>query len=180
MVEFSIRAAKSAGVLDQVKFVKADLFETDFSEATVITMYLLSSLNLKLRPKILGLKPGTRVVSHAFDMADWKPDRTELVDGKTAYLWIVPARVNGIWQLPQGELTLRQEFQKVEGTLKVGDRLSPVIGTLNGDQLRFVSSGADYTGRVSDNRIDGTVTGTVTGNWNASRRSFDPGVPAKK
>ena len=179
MVEFSIQAAKTAGVMDKVKFVKADLFETDFSEASVITMYLLSSLNLKLRPKILSLKPGTRIVSHAFDMADWKADRTENVDGKTAYLWIVPARVNGVWQLPQGELTLRQDFQKVEGTLKVNERLSPVSGTLSGDQLRFVTGGAEYTGRVSGSRIEGTVQGTVSGSWSASRAS-DPVAPAKK
>jgi hypothetical protein len=86
----------------QGEFIKADLFETDFSEATVVTMYLLTTLNLKLRPKILGLKPGTRIVSHAFDMGDWKPDRTETVESRSAYLWIVPAKVAGDWQLPQG------------------------------------------------------------------------------
>src|SRR5215510_13683700 len=102
MVEYSNRAAQTAGVSDKVKFIKADLFESDFSQATVVTMYLLSSLNIRLRPKILDLKPGTRVVSHAFDMGEWNADRTENVDGKTAYLWIVPAKVSGVWQLPQG------------------------------------------------------------------------------
>ncbi|MEJ5963301.1 SAM-dependent methyltransferase [Pedobacter immunditicola] len=84
--------AKKAGVSDKVKFVNANLFETDLSKATVITMYLLPDVNMKLRPKILALKPGTRIVSHAFDMGDWKPDRTEVVDGATIHYWTVPAR----------------------------------------------------------------------------------------
>ena len=84
--------AKQAGVSDKVKFVNANLFDTDLSKATVITMYLLPDVNMKLRPKILALKPGTRIVSHAFDMGDWKPDRTEVVDGATVYFWTVPAR----------------------------------------------------------------------------------------
>ena len=140
--------------------MKADLFETDFSDATVVTMYLLPDINLKLRPKILDLRPGTRVVSHAFDMGEWKPDRTETVEGKTAYLWIVPAKVAGVWQLPQGELTLRQDFQMVEGTLKTGDRTVPISdGRLRGDQISFSAGGADYSGRVSGNRIEGSVKG---------------------
>lgn len=84
--------AKSAGVADKVKFVNANLFDTDLNKATVITMYLLPTVNMKLRPKILALKPGTRIVSHAFDMGDWKPDRTETVDGATIHFWTVPPR----------------------------------------------------------------------------------------
>ncbi len=84
--------AKAAGVADRVKFVNANLFNTDLSKATVITMYLLPTVNMQLRPKILALKPGTRIVSHAFDMGDWKPDRTEDVDGSTIYFWTVPAK----------------------------------------------------------------------------------------
>ncbi len=175
MVEYSIRAAKTAGVADKVKFVKADLFETDFSEATVVTMYLLSSLNLKLRPKILDLKPGTRVVSHAFDMGEWKADRTETVDGKTAYLWIVPAKVSGVWQLPQGELTLKQGFQTVEGTLKNGERVTPIRnGMLRGDQISFSAGSANYTGRVNGNRIEGAIKGGTSGSWTAALRAGDP------
>ena len=181
MVEYSNRAAKAAGVSDKVKFMKADLFETDFSEATVVTMYLLSSLNLKLRPKILDLKPGTRVVSHAFDMGEWKPDRTETFEGKTAYLWIVPAKVAGVWQLPQGELTLQQNFQTVEGTLKNGERVTPIRnGRLRGDQLTFSAGNANYTGRVNGNRIDGTVKGSTSGSWNASLRTSEPATAPKK
>jgi precorrin-6B methylase 2 len=84
--------AKNAGVSDRVKFVNANLFKTDLSKASVITMYLLPTVNMQLRPKILALKPGTRIVSHAFDMGDWKPDKTEQVDGSTIYFWTVPAK----------------------------------------------------------------------------------------
>jgi SAM-dependent methyltransferase len=177
MVEYSNRAAQKAGVAGKVKFMKADLFETDFSEATVITMYLLPDLNLKLRPKILDLRPGTRVVSHAFDMGDWKPDRTDTVDGKTAYLWIVPAKVAGVWQLPQGEITLKQSFQMLAGTLRSGAGTLTTIngGRLRGDQLSFKAGGADYSGRVSGDRIEGSVKagGNTTG-WNATLRANNP------
>ena len=175
LVEYSTRAARQAGVGDKVRFIKADLFETDFSEATVVTMYLLTTLNLKLRPKLLDLKPGTRIVSHAFDMGDWKPDRTETADGRTAYLWIVPAKVAGDWQLPQGELTLRQSYQMVEGTLKVGDRSVPIVnGRLRGDQIRFNADGTEYSGRVSGDSIEGTLKGAAAGAWSAARRSDNP------
>ena len=171
MVEYSTRAAAKEGLAGKVRFMKADLFETDFSDATVVTMYLLPDINLKLRPKILELKPGTRVVSHAFDMGEWKPDRTETVEGKTAYLWIVPAKVAGVWQLPQGELTLRQDFQMIEGTLKTGDRTVPVSsGRLRGDQIRFSAGGAEYSGKVGGNSIDGGVkSGDNQSKWSAIR-----------
>ena len=176
MVEYSSRAAQKEGVAGKVKFVKADLFETDFSQATVVTMYLLTDLNLKLRPKILDLKPGTRVVSHAFDMGEWKPDRTETVDGKTAFLWIVPAKVAGIWQLPQGELTLKQRFQTVEGTLNLGERVTPIAnGRLRGNQLSFSAGGAAYSGRVSGDAIEGTVkTAGNNSAWSATRDGARP------
>ena len=107
MVELSKKNAATAGVTDKATFVKADLFETDFSKASVITMFLLPSINMKLRPKILDLKPGTRVVSNSFTMEDWEPDQTEVVKDDctsycTALLWIVPAKVEGTWSLPQG------------------------------------------------------------------------------
>ncbi len=112
---------------DKATFVKADLFETDFSHATVITMFLLPDINLKLRPKILDLKPGTRIVSNTFTMGEWKDDETATVEESagcsyycTAHLWIVPAKVAGTWHSAQGDLTLKQEFQMVQGTLKSG------------------------------------------------------------
>ena len=119
--------------------MKADLFETDFSKAQVVTMFLLPSINLRLRPKILEMKPGTRVVSNTFTMEDWKPDRPRDVSGDctswcTALLWIVPAKVEGTWQMPQGALTLTQKFQMVTGTLgstAISD------GKLRGDEITF-------------------------------------------
>src|SRR4029079_12246972 len=116
MVELSKRNAAKAGVTDKASFMKADLFEADLSPATVITMFLLPDINLKLRPKILNLKPGTRIVSNSFTMGDWNADDTAVVKEGcvsycTAYLWIVPAKVEGTWQLGDGTLTLKQTYQ---------------------------------------------------------------------
>src|SRR5262249_17261428 len=125
MVELSKRNATKEGVTQRANFMKADLFETDFSQATVITMFLLPDINRKLRPKILDLKPGTRIVSNTFTMGDWKPDETASITDNcsnwcTALLWIVPAKVGGTWHLPQGELKLTQTFQDVSGSLTAG------------------------------------------------------------
>src|ERR1051326_4096899 len=107
MVELSKRNAAKEGVTGKANFQQADLFKTDFSQATVITMFLLPDINIKLRPKILGMKPGTRVVSNSFTMGEWSADETATVGEGcsswcTAYLWIVPAKVAGAWHLPQG------------------------------------------------------------------------------
>ena len=173
MVELSKRNAAKAGVSDKATFTKADLFESDFSDAQVITMFLLSSINMKLRPKILDLKPGTRIVSNTFDMGEWKPDETAKVEGCTnwctAHLWIVPAKVDGTWKTPQGDLTLKQTFQMVSGSLKNGNVITPISGKLNGDQLSFTAGGAQYTGRVNGNTIDGNVKGGSNGKWTATR-----------
>ena len=175
MVEFASRAAQKEGVADKVKFVKADLFETDFSEATVITMYLLSSLNLNLRPNILGLKAGTRIVSHAFDMNDWKADDTTTFDGRHAYLWIVPAQTEGRWRSTLGELVIKQNFQFFEGTLQVGGKPVEITnGRINGDRLSFTAGLSQYSGRVSGNRIEGAVSGAASGTWSATLHSDNP------
>src|SRR5574341_2663088 len=158
MVELSKRNAAKEGVSDKASFVKADLFETDFSQAQVITMFLLPSINIKLRPKILDLKPGTRIVSNSFDMEDWKPDRTENAEGCsnwcTAHLWIVPAKVGGTWKLPQGELAIKQTFQMIAGTLKSGNTTSQISGKLDADQISFTAGGTQYTGRVNGNSME--------------------------
>src|SRR5215471_6635219 len=173
MVELSKRNAAKEGVSDKATFMKADLFESDFSQAQVITMFLLSSINLKLRPTILDMKPGTRVVSNTFDMGDWKPDETAKVSGCeswcTAHLWIVPAKVGGTWKLPQGELSLKQTFQMISGTLKNGNVITPISGKLNGDEISFTAGGTQYTGRVNGNTIDGSVKGGSNGTWTATR-----------
>jgi predicted RNA methylase len=178
MVELSNRNAEKAGVTGKARFMKADLFETDLSQATVITMYLLPTINMKLRAKVLDLKPGTRVVSHAFDMNDWEPDETANVDGRRAYLWIVPAKVAGNWQLAQGELALQQKFQTIEGTLKYGERSVAIAnGRLNGDQISFIAGDAEYSGRVGAGVIDGTVrSGGDTKKWSAKLRSASAAV----
>ena len=173
MVELSKRNAVKEGVSDKATFVKADLFESDFSQAQVITMFLLPSINVKLRPKILDLKPGTRIVSNSFDMEDWKADETGTASGCdhwcTAHLWIVPAKVGGTWKLPQGELNLKQTFQMITGTLRNGNVTTPISGKLNGDQISFTAGGAQYTGHVNGNAIEGTVKGGSNSSWSAQR-----------
>ena len=179
MVELSKTNAAKAGVTEKATFVKADLFETDFSQATVITLFLLPDINLKLRPKILDLKPGTRIVSNTFTMGEWKDDDTATVDEAagcsyycTAHLWIVPAKVTGTWHSTQGDLTLKQEFQMVQGSLKSAANALPISNAkLRADQLRFSAGGATYAGRVNGNSIEGTVTtGGNTTKWSATRR----------
>jgi hypothetical protein len=171
MVALSQRNATAQGVADKATFVKADLFETDLSKATVITMFLLPSINMQLRPKILNLKPGTRIVSNSFDMEDWQADETANIPNCTqwcrAMLWIVPAKVQGSWRLSQGDLTLTQTFQMVSGTL---GSMPITNGKLRGDQIAFEAGGAQYTGRVNGDSIEGTFTaGGKTSNWQASR-----------
>src|SRR5688572_3537410 len=170
MVELSKRAAAKEGVSDKASFMKADLFETDFSQAQVITMFLLPSINIKLRPKILDMRPGTRIVSNSFDMEEWKPDETANVEGCnnwcTAHLWIVPAKVNGTWKLLQGELAIKQTFQMITGTLKNGNVVAPINGKLNGEQISFTANGAQYSGRVNGNSIEGDAGGAK---WSATR-----------
>src|SRR6059036_2611980 len=154
MVELSKRNAAKEGVSDKANFVKADLFESDFSQAQVITMFLLPSINIKLRPKILDLKPGTRIVSNSFDMEDWKADETATASGCdhwcTAHLWIVPAKVGGTWKLPQGELNLKQTFQMINGTLRNGNVAAPISNAkMTGDEITFTAGGTQYTGHVN-------------------------------
>ncbi len=178
LVEFSKRNASKEGVTDKAQFIQADLFETDLSRATVITMFLLPDINLRLRPKILNLKPGTRIVSNTFDMEEWQPDEASGVEeGQncttycSSYLWIVPAKVEGAWRLQQGELTLRQNFQMVFGTLRSTAASIPITdGRLKGDQISFTAAGTLYTGRVKGDAMEGSFkSGNETGNWSATR-----------
>jgi SAM-dependent methyltransferase len=159
MVALSKKNASEAGVADRAEFVQADLFETDLSKATVITMFLLPDINLKLRPKLLGLKPGTRIVSNTFTMGDWQPDVRQTVescDGSwcTALFWIVPARVAGQYKLPQGELTLKQTFQMLSGTLTNGERTVPIKGKVRGDDIVFTAGGKEYHGRYNGKQVE--------------------------
>ncbi|MBI3041906.1 MAG: class I SAM-dependent methyltransferase [Betaproteobacteria bacterium] len=177
MVALSQRNAAKEGVGDKAKFMKADLFETDFSQATVITMFLLPDINIKLRPKILDMKPGTRIVSNSFTMGEWQHERSAKATEKegcqsycTAYLWIVPAKVEGTWKLADGELKLKQDFQNFSGTLTAGGRQTAVKGRLYGDRINFKAGDSQYTGRVNGDAIQGTVkSGGGAGEWSATR-----------
>jgi SAM-dependent methyltransferase len=139
--------AHRAGVTGRVRFLQQDLFTTELRDATVVTLYLLPAVNLRLRPRLLrDLQPGARVVSHAFDMGEWPPDRVVQVSRRTIYLWVVPAQVGGtwVWQ-PAGastsqpyRLRLRQHFQRLSGSLQAGGRETPVTDSeLRGRALRF-------------------------------------------
>jgi len=166
MVELSKRNAAKEGVGEKATFMKADLFETDFSKASVITMFLLPDINLRLRPKILDMKPGTRIVSNTFDMGDWTPDEVaQSIDGCTSYckanFWIVPAKVEGTWKLPQGELKLEQKYQMLSGTLRNGSTTAPISnGKMSGDQITFTVNGTQFTGKVNGSTMEGTWRGT--------------------
>jgi hypothetical protein len=163
MVALSERNAKAAGVSGRATFRKADLFETDFSKAQVITLFLLPTINERLRPQILNMTPGTRIVSNTFTMGDWAPDQTETIGGDcvswcTAHLWLVPAKVEGTWEVPgRGALTLYQTYQMVSGSLGSAQVSQ---GRLRGDEITFTVGGTTYTGRVDGNTIRGTVNGS--------------------
>ena len=168
MVTLSQGNAQREGVAAKVTFMKADLFETDFSRASVITMYLLPSINARLKPKILNLKPGTRVVSHAFDMEDWQPDQVDSFDGRRAMLWIVPAKVAGAWKLRIGngadaDVLMAQRYQVLEGSVRYGNLVTSLRAPqLLGDRISFAlmdRAGVlhDFNGRVTGDSMEGTL-----------------------
>jgi len=178
MVALSKENALKEGVGNKAEFIQADLYETDLSKATVITMFLLPEINLKLRPRILDLKPGTRIVSNTFTMGEWEADQEVTTEENwnswnTAYLWIVPAKVGGKWKMGDGELELTQEFQFVRGSFKTGIRSQSVTdGRLEGNKLSFRINNDVYTGVVSDRTIRGTASNTAEGktwDWTATR-----------
>ena len=156
--------AQKAGVTDRVTFVLGNLFEQDISKANVLTMYLLQGVNLQLRPKILSdLRPGSRVVSHAFSMNDWEPDEHVNLNGRNLYLWIVPGKADGTWQAESGgrkfAVTLKQAFQKLTGTATVDGKSIPVTGRLIGNGIELsldLGGGAtQLRGEIKDNAIEG-------------------------
>jgi SAM-dependent methyltransferase len=185
MARYAQNNAQKAGVAGKAQIVNGDIFATDFSKATVITMYLLPSLNIKLRPTILAMRPGTRVVSHSFTMDEWSPDETSSISGRQAYFWVVPANVNGKWgvELTGGssdkvEVVFDQRFQKIEGwavfgTIQAGLREA----TLRGPDIRFAYVDQacvrhDLAGRVDGARMEGSYRADngTEGRWSASRR----------
>ena len=162
MVELSKQAAAKAGVADKASFVKADLFKTDLSKATVITMFLLTDINLKLRPRLLGLRPGTRIVSNTFKMGDWEPDETATLYANegckntycTAHLWIIPARVSGVHKVADGELRLQQDFQRLSGFLHTEGKAFAVKGKVTGDEVAFTANGKEYRGKAKGKSLE--------------------------
>ena len=161
MVQLARGNAQKAGVSERATFLQQDLFKTDLSQATVITMFLLPGINLKLRPKILALKPGTRVVSNTFTMDKWEPDETatlnENCDGSwcTALLWYVPARVAGNHKTAQGEFALKQDFQMLSGTVHTEDgRTVPVSGRVRGDEVTLTAGSQSWKGRVNGKALE--------------------------
>jgi SAM-dependent methyltransferase len=175
MIALSRRNAEKAGVTAKASFTQADLFKTDFSEATVVTLFLLPEINLRLRPKILAMKPGTRVVSNSFDMGDWAADETVagVSDCRTfcnAFFWVVPAKVEGTWQLGDSRLVLEQKFQMLKGTLTTGNVVAPVKGRLTGAEIAFSAAGTEYKGRVTGDAIEGASTAAgKEAPWRATR-----------
>jgi hypothetical protein len=177
MAELAKRNAAKEGVSEKATFANADIFKSDFSDATVVTMFLLPGLNIRLRPTLLDMKPGTRLVSNSFTMGDWEADNTaQVADDCTsfckAYLWIVPAKVEGTWKMGESELKLQQTYQMLAGTLTNGNVVAPVTGKLNGSQVTFTAAGNQYEGQVKDNAMAGTVkaSGSAEQKWEATRK----------
>ncbi len=170
MVALSRRNAEEAGVTKLATFEQADLFASDFSKATVVTMFLLPSINMRLRPQILDMAPGTRIVTNTFTMEDWEADEDVNVENCqswcSAHMWIVPAKVDGAWSLGNTALTISQKFQNFTGT--VGSQAIS-NGKLRGADISFDAGGVKYTGRVSGNTISGTMSGARTGNFTATK-----------
>jgi hypothetical protein len=162
---------QAEGVADRVKIIQGDIFKEDFSKATVVTMYLLPELNIRLRPTILNMRPGTRVTSHQFTMGDWEADETAEVDYRSAYLWIVPAKVEGTWSFRDDggktafTVALTQKYQKISGEATMGSNRNPLVGaTLRGEEIRFAFNDdkgqtRTLTGNVRGNEIAGTLRG---------------------
>jgi Methyltransferase domain len=175
---------EKAGVADKARILQGDIFATDFKSATVVTMYLLPALNLKLRPTILAMKPGTRIVSHSFTMDDWEADETSSMDGRRMFFWLVPASVQGNWKVSLtggGEafdVTLEQRFQKLEGNVNLGPTLGGLRETrLSGANIGFTivdPAGVrrSFSGTVNGTTMEGSVRADngAEGRWSAVRR----------
>ena len=176
MAELARRNVRRAGVEPKVRIITGDIFKESFADATVVTMYLLPDLNLKLRPLLLKMPPGTRVASHAFNMGDWEPDQLLSVDARDGYLWYVPADVEGTWAFKEdgwnteGTLTIVQRYQRIGGTVTIGGKTQPVLGpALRGDKLTFAFNDADGLLRaahvvVNGRQFKGTLSGRGPGN----------------
>ena len=173
MVALSKKRAQAAGVAGRATFVQGDIFKTDFSDATVVTLFLLPNLNVKLRPILLDMPPGTRIIANSFDMSDWEPDETaEVTKGCETYCralkWIVPAKVQGTWEINGKKLDLAQRFQMLEGSLSEGASANKLSdGRLEGTRIKFSIGNDRYVGEVHGDRMQGTINGSQR--WQAKR-----------
>jgi SAM-dependent methyltransferase len=175
LVALSRRAAEKAGVADRATFVQGDMFAADISRATALVLFLIPDNLARLRPKFLGLKPGTRIVSNTYEIGGgWQPDDTEFVSGCASWcslhLYIVPAKVEGSWRMGKAELTLWQEYQHLAGTYELGG-LSVQIDNayMRGDEIRFTLNTVEYSGRVHGDRMEGVAKGRESSKWTAVR-----------
>ncbi|ONG55819.1 RNA methyltransferase [Pseudoroseomonas deserti] len=171
MVALSRRNAEAAGLNGRASFAQADIFQSDFSDATVVTLFLLQTLNERLRPTLLAMKPGTRVVSNTFTMGDWNPDQSfdtgaACASFCRAYLWIIPAQVAGQWQIGEDRLVLEQRYQALTGTLTQGGQsLAISDAKMDGEAITFTAGGRRYTGRLEGGALTGQVEGGAA--WRA-------------
>jgi hypothetical protein len=170
---------QAEGVGSRVKIIQGDIFKEDFSKATVVTMYLLPELNIRLRPTILNMKPGTRVTSHQFTMGDWEADETAELEYRSAYLWIVPAKVEGTWNFREDgggktsfTVGLTQKFQRISGDASMGSNKNPLVGaTLRGEDITFAFNDDKGQTRTLNGKVRGNeITGTLRGPGNAEIR----------
>lgn len=183
LVRYSIQAAAKEGVADRARFLREDLHQTDLSKATVVTLYVSPQLTLALRPRLLALKPGTRVTSHQFTMGDWEPDELAKVENATAYLWIVPAKAEGTWKVTAGDtdyrVRLQQEFQMLRGSAEFSGKSSPVhAARLRGEEIRFVFVDRNgdpraFAGRLVGDAMEGVARahGQPDLHWRAVRQN---------
>jgi precorrin-6B methylase 2 len=181
MVALARRNAAAAGVAERAQFIQGDMFQADISSATVLALFLLPSNLTRLVPKFLELPAGTRIVSNTYRIDGWEEEASaetggECVSWCTALLYLVPAKVGGVWRLPAGELYFTQQIQRLSGTLLApGARKTSVEGKVTGDRIRFTLNSGVYTGRVRGNEMSGEATGAYSGFWKATRMKSGPG-----
>jgi len=160
LVELAKSLAAKERVSDRATFERGDVFAVDFSKATVVVLFLTPEMNIRLRPKLLALKAGARIVANTFAIGDWNPDQSFTTSDNcekfcSGRLWLVPAKVAGVWKLPQGELVIKQNYQSFSGTLTSGNGTAPISGRIRGDQIAFTASGTQYTGKVDGAVMEG-------------------------
>ncbi|MGZ8427196.1 MAG: SAM-dependent methyltransferase [Candidatus Binatia bacterium] len=160
LVELSKSLAAKERVSDRATFARGDVFEADISKASVVVLFLTPEMNIRLRPKLLALRAGARIVANTFAIGDWNPDQSFTTSDNcekfcSGRLWVVPAKVAGMWKLPQGELVIKQNYQSFSGTLTSGNGAVPIVGRLRGDQIAFSAGGTQYTGKVDGAVMEG-------------------------